>query len=215
VNRGELFAIVGGNGAGKTTVLSVIAGLLKPHRGKVRSTEKAILLPQDPQTLWTKKTIREELDTEHPALQAVIRQTEIEPLLSRHPYDVSAGEQQRVALAKVLLREPKLLLMDEPTAGIDSFYKTKLAKILKSLTASGTTIVMVSHDIEFCASYADRCALIFDGAVVSSGAAKEFFSGNSFYTTAANRMSLHIVPGLVTVEDIIASFSEGTEGTEK
>jgi energy-coupling factor transport system ATP-binding protein len=230
--KGEILAILGGNGAGKTTVLSLIAGLQKPYRGKIKTNERIALLPQDPKTLWTQKTIREELKSPLAApviagltrpvpgvplhapvnpsliLQNIISQTEIDPLLDRHPYDVSAGEQQRVALAKLLLTEPTLLLLDEPTSGIDSFYKEKLAKILRDLAANGTTIILVSHDIEFCASYADRCALLFDGSIVSQGTAREFFSGNSFYTTAANRMSRHITHGLITVEDIIAAFKE-------
>ena len=104
-------------------------------------------------------------------------------------FDLSGGEVQRAALAKVLLNEPRLLLLDEPTKGLDAFFKEKLAALLRSLTARGTTVLMVSHDVEFCASYADRCALFFDGDAVTTNPPRRFFASNSFYTTAANRIS--------------------------
>ena len=117
---------------------------------------------------------------------------EITELLNSHPYDLSGGEQQRVALAKVLLIDPKILLLDEPTKGIDSFFKLKFAKIIEKLKAQGVTIIMVSHDVEFCAKYADTVSMFFDGGIVTTNTPNRFFSGNSFYTTAANRMSRHI-----------------------
>ncbi len=95
-------------------------------------------------------------------------------------------------------------MLDEPTKGMDGFYKKKLAGILRGLTAEGCTIWMVSHDIEFCAEFGDTCALFFNGSVVTSCAAREFFTGNSFYTTAANRMARKWCPDVVTAEDVIA-----------
>ena len=136
---------------------------------------------------------------------AVSRLCRLEGLLSRHPYDLSGGEQQRAALAKVLLLQPRILLLDEPTKGLDGEFKQVFAQILYDLLRRGVTILMVSHDIEFCAQYAHRCALFFDGNIVSSAAPRRFFSGNSFYTTAANRMARHKLPGAVTAEDVIAA----------
>jgi energy-coupling factor transport system ATP-binding protein len=126
--------------------------------------------------------------------------------MDSHPYDLSGGEQQRAALAKVLLLRPKILLLDEPTKGLDAEFKHVFAGILKSLAASGVAVVMVSHDLEFCAEYADGCALFFDGAIVSEGAPRGFFSGNSFYTTAANRMARDRLPGAVTPGEVIAAL---------
>ena len=133
----------------------------------------------------------------------IIDKTEIRHLLSSHPYDLSGGEQQRAALAKVLLLNPEIILMDEPTKGMDGFYKQKLAGILKSLTAEGRTILMVSHDIEFCAEFGDTCALFFYGSIVTSKPAEEFFAGNSFYTTVANRIARKWYPDAVTAKDVI------------
>ncbi len=133
---------------------------------------------------------------------ALCRLTE---LLDRHPYDLSGGEQQRAALGKVLLLEPEILLLDEPTKGLDAAFKQSFALFFRTLlTAAGTTVVMVSHDVAFCARYAHRCALFFDGSIVAEGTPRDFFSGNSFYTTSANRMARSLLPLAVTPEDVIA-----------
>lgn len=228
VSKGEFYCIVGGNGTGKTTTLSLISGIYKPYRGKILINGKNIskfnvkelfrnnlgVLPQNPQNLFVKKTVELDLyemfwDTKltnkekEERIKEIIEFAEIDELLYSHPYDLSGGEQQRVALAKVLLLEPKILLLDEPTKGLDGYFKERLAIFLKKLTAKGVTIVMVSHDIEFCAKYADKCAMFFDGSIITSNTTREFFSGNSFYTTAANRMARHICPNAVTIEDVI------------
>ncbi|MDR1892288.1 MAG: ATP-binding cassette domain-containing protein [Oscillospiraceae bacterium] len=228
---GELTAILGGNGTGKTTTLTLIAGLNKPYSGKVKINGEALdkipgeklfdsllgVLPQNPQSLFTAKTVREDLleilsdrklsKTEKQGkLRNVAALCHLENLLDSHPYDLSGGEQQWAALAKVLLLEPRILLLDEPTKGLDAEFKTVFALILRNLTTAGVAVVMVSHDLEFCAEYADRCALFFDGNIVTENVTRTFFSGNSFYTSAANRMARHILPQAVTAEDIIRAL---------
>ena len=135
-------------------------------------------------------------------------------LFDAHPYDLSGGELQRAALAKVLLTEPKLLLLDEPTKGLDSFFKLKFAQLLGKLKEQGTTIVMVSHDIEFCAQYADLVSMFFDGQLVSTETPRRFFGNNSFYTTAANRMSRCIFQNAVTAADVAALYRINMEKTQ-
>lgn len=225
VPAGSLFAIVGGNGAGKSTTLKSVCGICRPYRGKIRIFGKPIekykstqlfhgclaMLPQDPKSLFVRKTVREELGemTKDAAkIQRTAEICEVLPLMDSHPYDLSGGEQQRVALAKVLLTEPKLLLLDEPTKGIDAFFKEKLAEILAQLRKEGMTIVMVSHDVEFCARYADLVSMFFDGQVLTTDTPRRFFGANSFYTTAANRMSRHVLTNAVTAEDIISACEE-------
>ena len=207
IKKGELYAILGGNGSGKTTTLSLISKINKPYRGKIIADGKIGLLPQNPQTLFTGKTVEEDiksmLSKGDERFFEIVSLCELSHLLERHPYDLSGGEMQRVALAKVLLTNPEILLLDEPTKGMDAHFKNKLSGILASLKARGVTIVMVSHDIEFCAKYADRCAMFFDGGIVSENTPFEFFSGKSFYTTAANRMSRGIIDNCITTEDII------------
>jgi energy-coupling factor transport system ATP-binding protein len=169
------------------------------------------MLPQDPKSLFVKKTVREDLEemTKNKTLINEIATTcQIESLLGSHPYDLSGGEQQRAALAKVLLTQPKLLLLDEPTKGIDSFFKETLAIILCKLKEQGVTIVMVSHDVEFCAKYADQVSMFFDGQILTTDTPRRFFGANSFYTTAANRMSRHVFRNAVTAEDVILLYKK-------
>lgn len=221
-----LFAIMGGNGSGKSTLLKAICGISYPQRGNVSVLGKRLkdwkgnslfqnglaMLPQDPQSLFVKKTVFDDLcemvvsesDSEcADRINAVAVQCEIDHLLDQHPFDLSGGEQQRVALAKVLLCNPRVLLLDEPTKGIDAFFKQKLGTILQSLLSQGVTIVMVSHDVEFCAQYATLVSLFFDGAVMATNTPRSFFSENSFYTTAANRMSREVFVNAITDEDVI------------
>lgn len=225
---GELLAVLGGNGTGKTTTLSLLSGMRRPYRGQVLIKGREIhsipdsekysgmlgVLPQNPQSLFVKKTVELDLhemlksskaskDERQRRVNRVARLCELEHLTDRHPYDLSGGEQQRAALAKVLLTEPEILLLDEPTKGMDAEFKQVFAGILRRLLSQGVTAIMVSHDIEFCARYAHRCALFFDGSIVTEGTPEEFFSGNSFYTTAANRMARHLLPSAITAEDII------------
>ena len=212
VQKGEIYALLGGNGTGKTTTISVIGGLLKAYRGKVKkNNDKMGILPQNPQSLFVMNKVEKELfhttKSKEEALE-MARFTGIDHLLEQHPYDLSGGEQQRLALCKVLLLEPQILLLDEPTKGLDNEFKEKLGELLLSLKQAGKTILMVSHDVEFCAVYADTCALSFNGSLVSQGSPKEFFSGAGFYTTAANRIARHIWPQAITTEEVIALCNE-------
>jgi len=228
VPTGTLYAIVGGNGAGKSTTLKAVCGICKPYRGKVKVFGKPVekykanelfggclaMLPQDPKSLFVKKTVREdlaEMTKDEKRIAEIAAVCEIEGLLDSHPYDLSGGEQQRSALAKVLLTSPKLLLLDEPTKGIDSFFKEKLADILCKLKEQGITIVMVSHDVEFCAKYADMVSMFFDGQMLTTDTPRRFFGNNSFYTTAANRMSRHVFSMAVTAENVVELCRQNKE----
>ena len=220
VYPGTLHAIVGGNGAGKSTALKAFAGLIKPYRGKVAVLGKPLdkykpgelykggiaMLPQDPRGLFSYTTLEQELEemtTDRERIAEAARLCQVEELLKSHPQDLSGGEQQRAALAKVLLTEPKVLLLDEPTKGIDSFFKERLAGILRELRDRGIAITLVSHDVEFCARYADFVSMFFDGQILTTDSPRQFFGGNSFYTTAANRMSRHVFSMAVTGEDVV------------
>ncbi len=232
VKKQEFVTIIGGNGTGKSTVLAILSGLQKPYHGKVFLFSKALksysnkqlyqqyltLLPQNPKTLFVQKTVRQELNELahlHKVSEAKIQETiqlfNLTHLLNRHPYDLSGGEQQKLALAKLLLIEPKILLLDEPTKGLDAHAKEELAGILKDLQARGMTIIMVTHDIEFSAQYSNRCALFFDGSIVSEGEPRAFYSGNNFYTTAAHRISRDLLSNAITCEDVVTLCKESSD----
>ena len=223
----ELFCLLWGNGVGKTTTLKALSGQILPQSGSIIIDGKKVqknnlkelfhgtlaMVPQNPQALFTELSVEEELleavyylkmpdEVKVEKIEKMLSLMEIEHLRNAHPYDLSGGEQQRLALGKILLLEPKILLLDEPTKGLDPFFKITLAGVFKKLTQAGVTIFMVSHDVEFCAEYADHCAMAFDGDVVSVGTPTEFFAGNNFYTTAANRVARRWFPKAVTWEEV-------------
>ena len=217
--KGELFCILGGNGSGKTTALSAAAGLLKPYSGYIKVFKKKLneyknrslyreclaMLPQDVQTGFLKNSVREELKECGANISEL--PYDISDLFEKHPYDLSGGEQQLVALAKVLAAKPSLLLLDEPTKGLDAYAKLNIIKILRILNAKGMTIVIVTHDVEFAALCSDRCSLFFNGKIVSTERPNAFFSQNTFYTTAVSRMTRGYFDNAVTLDDIIELYS--------
>lgn len=227
--KGEIVSIVGMNGSGKSTMLSAMARLITPYKGKIKLDGKPIkslttkqlyrnnlaMLPQNPQSVFVMENVYDDLNeickstdcAEKTASEEIARVSDllgISHLFKRHPFDLSGGEQQKVALAKMLLLNPKILLLDEPTKGIDPQYKNELAQTLIALKKSGVAIIIVTHDIEFSASFSDRCAMIFDGEIINIAKTTEFFSGNSFYTTNANKMSRHIFDRAITCKDVIS-----------
>ena len=229
IKKGEFFAIVGGNGTGKTTALSLMSGLYTPYRGDVIINGQKIkkikdlyngtlgVLPQNPQSVFVKNTVHLDLleilsevkiskEEKQKRVMDMAKLCRIEDLMDSHPYDLSGGEQQRAALAKVLLMSPQILLLDEPTKGLDAHFKGELADILYNLKNNGVTVVMVTHDIEFCAEFADRCAMFFDGNITSVDRPRKFFGGKNFYTTAANRMARTTIPDAILTSDIILAL---------
>lgn len=228
VYKGEIYTILGGNGTGKTTTLGIISKQLKLQRGKVIINNKDLkkynnkslykenlaMLPQNPQSLFVHETLRSDLeevlilrniDKEKikEDIDKVSKLLNIVDLLENHPYDLSGGELQRAGLAKIMLLNPSIILLDEPTKGLDAHHKEDIANVLIKLKERGLTLVIVSHDIEFSARYSDRCAMFFDGTVVSESNPRKFFNGNSFYTTVANRISRGIFEDAILYEDIV------------
>lgn len=224
VYEGEIFCILGGNGSGKTTALSMAAGVKRAYSGKVKIFEKAIekykggelyrgvvsLLPQDIEPIFLKDTVAEEL-------KSVDRDgydflTLDSSLLSRHPYDLSGGQQQILGLLKTLSTKPRLLLLDEPTKGLDSASKLALSSALKQLKETGMTIVAVTHDAEFAADTADRCAMFFRGQNICTAPSRDFFKSGSFYTTPFVPMTKGFFEDTpVTLADTVSAYNEATK----
>lgn len=237
IKKGEHFCILGGNGSGKTTTLKILAGLLKPYRGKViidnnKMTKKTTadfnrlgvaMLPQNPESVFLKSRVIDdytelckikgiEKSDYEDKINSVAEKLGIKDLLENHPYDLSGGEIQKCALGKVLISEPKILLLDEPTKGVDAYSKLSLSKILQEIKSDGVTIITVTHDVEFASIVADRCGLFFDGEVLSSLVPQEFFSKNNFYTTASSRISRDKFANAVTVDDVVSLIKEEQNG---
>lgn len=237
IKKGEHFCILGGNGSGKTTTLKILAGLLKPYRGKViidnnKMTKKTTadfnrlgvaMLPQNPESVFLKSRVIDdytelckikgiEKSDYEDKINSIAEKLGIKDLLENHPYDLSGGEIQKCALGKVLISEPKILLLDEPTKGVDAYSKLSLSKILQEIKLEGVTIITVTHDVEFASIVADRCGLFFDGEVLSSLVPQEFFSKNNFYTTASSRISRDKFANAVTVDDVVSLIKEEQNG---
>lgn len=214
IRKGECYGLLGSNGGGKSTLLRVICGLCKPYMGAVSLfgkkqkaykngslfREMLAFLPQEPVTMFVKESVREDLlqSGDKAAVENVAQRMGIEHLLDRHPWDLSGGEIQKCAFAKILLADPKIIVLDECTKGMDSFAKKALGDILLSFKAEGRTILLVTHDLEFAAQYCDRCGLLFDGKIAAEDNAVEFFSHNRFYTTATARLTRGFFSGAVT-----------------
>lgn len=228
IKKGSFFALLGANGAGKTTALSLISGLLTCKQGKIKLFGKPIqkykdhelyskligVLPQKCESLFGGNTVREDLEKSinksvpdkkerQKQIEKLASFCEIMSLLDRHPYDISGGEMQRAALCLVLLKEPQILLLDEPTKGMDNLFKKQFAMKIKELNNKEITVVMVSHDTEFCAEYCDECALIFDGMCALQEESRKFFSKNFFYTTTANKIAREFFPNAVTERQVL------------
>ncbi|MCR4761513.1 MAG: ATP-binding cassette domain-containing protein [Oscillospiraceae bacterium] len=224
VQTGEFYCMIGGNGAGKSTVLAVLSGIRKCYAGKIEIFGKPIrdykqrslhqqcvtLLPQDVQTVFLCNTAAEELAEIDRNYETALADFpfDLSPLYGQHPYDLSGGEQQLLALAKVMLTRPRLLLLDEPTKGLDAQSKLRLAEVLHGLQAQGVTVLMVTHDIEFAACHADRCGFLSRGALISADVPQRFFAENAFYTTAASRISRGFYQQTVTVGQIVRLVQE-------
>lgn len=224
LHKAEVFSILGGNGAGKTTTINIISGLDKPYKGSITINGKKIsryknnslyrnnlaVLPQNPTTLFVKNTVKEDLKEVISLyqncdihVQKIAEELNIKHLLNKHPYDLSGGEQQKCAIAKVLLTKPKILLLDEPTKGLDAYYKNNLISLILKLKGNGISVLMVTHDVEFAAIVSDRCALFFDGKIVCENNPNEFFSNNNFYTTSASRISRDLFENAILCDEVV------------
>ncbi|MCR4842093.1 MAG: ATP-binding cassette domain-containing protein [Eubacterium sp.] len=218
IRAGEVISLFGANAGGKSTALRILCGLDTPRDGVVRYLGKRIkkdgwkelyggalgVLPQNPSLLFTERTLREELlvtasEEDADRLCGLFELTE---LMESHPDDLSAGQAQSLALAKIIALRPRVLLLDEPTKGMDVTRKAILADVLEGLKNSGVGILLITHDTEFSALCADRCAFMFGGGVVSVAKTGEFMSGGGFYSTAANRMAGGYFPGVLTAGEV-------------
>lgn len=188
-SAGAVHAVAGGNGCGKSTMLSVLAKTAKLQRGRmVRGAASAALLPQNPKALLVAETVRDELMEwsstcgydENLARERAV-QLGLDGLETRHPYDLSGGQRQLLALAKLLLIGPELLLLDEPTKGLDLESRRIIARALRDHAKAGGTVIMATHDLDFAEQVADDVAMMFDGEIACMEPPADFFADNVFY----------------------------------
>ena len=214
VNKGEIYSLMGLNGSGKSTLLSILSGIKKPLSGKVRILGRDIKgyrngelykdclvsVPQDPTWIFSKETVEEEL--KGCSFGEELISYDLKKIYSHHPYDISGGERQLVVLAKALSKNPKVLLLDEPTKGLDFSSKGVITKILKELASKGITVLIVTHDVEFACDVSDRCGLLFNGTIVSEDIPEKFFAG-AYYSTSIAKATSGIFENIVRAEDLV------------
>lgn len=232
IYTGEILTLIGGNGAGKSTLLQLISGQRKAFRGKIYYKEQRLrynktfyqqnlaFLPQNPLLLFLENTVRKDYEvfckrhglSKKEAENRIARSSEclkLHKYLDQHPEDLSGGQRQKVAIGKLLLYNPEILLLDEPTKGLDPVAKAELKAVLKKLQQQGTTLLIVTHDLEFAAAISTRCGLLFDGEVVAVTPPEDFFKAHHFYTTAAKLITKDASDSIILTNELIASIPKG------
>lgn len=220
VREGELVALMGRNGSGKTTLLRTMAGLQRVASGSVETLGldmtrnhpadlqgRVGYLPQQATTMFYREKLADELSDggkiDTLDVQALLARFELEDHASNHPLDLSGGERERAALASVLARSPRLLLLDEPTRGMDAWRKETLAKHLQTLAGSGVAVVLVTHDVELVAKCASRVVMLADGQVLNDEPARSALTGSLTWSTQINKV---FGGSWMTVNDVLAAI---------
>ena len=206
-HAGEVVVLMGPNGGGKTTLLRVIAGLQKPLAGRVwRSPGRVAYLPQDPGVLLHRSSVRDEVrytlrraKSDQPA-GLMLGRLGLTALAGRYPGDLSSGQRQRAALAAILAGAPTLILLDEPTRGMDLRARLALTALLREMTGAGASAVVATHDADLAGSIADRVLVVAESQVKEPGGPRTALSGDGPYATDIGR----IYPGgPVTLEELL------------
>lgn len=201
----DIACLIGSNGSGKTTLLKLLAAILKPSSGKLRlKTKKICYMPQNINSYFIKDTVLEEIGVSEQLDEGyysyLMERLNLGHLLSRHPFDISEGERQKVCLFSILISKPDLILLDEPTKGMDLGSKIVLKELLEK---SGAAVLMSTHDLEFAAFVSGRCLMLFDGDIAYGGSAGSFFGGNRYYTTQINKAVKHIDEKAIYLRDVL------------
>ncbi|MCT4621782.1 MAG: ATP-binding cassette domain-containing protein [Marinisporobacter sp.] len=218
--KGEIFGIMGENGGGKSTLLKNISGLVKPTKGKLLVKGEVGYLSQNPNDYLFNDTVYEEIKytldqkgiNDLSRIEKVCKELDILKYKDKNPRDLSGGEKQRVALASILVMEPEILILDEPTRGLDRNLKERLGRIIKELQRNGKTVILVTHDVEFVGKYCDRVCLMFDGSVAQVGSKYKVMTDGIYYATQMNKLFSGYVDKILTLEDamsVVDSLKEG------
>jgi energy-coupling factor transport system ATP-binding protein len=227
VNPGETVAVMGRNGAGKSTLLKCLMGLLEPQSGEVVMngrrvngrdvadiSREAAYLPQNPDDLLFAESVTDELTItlrNHNLLHkngvpGMLQQLGLAEMAAEYPRDLSVGQRQRVALGAVTITRPRLLLLDEPTRGLDYQAKASLVSIWQQWLAEGMGLLLVTHDVELVAQIADRVVLLSQGEVIAAGPTAEILATSPLFAPQIAR--LFPDSGWLTVEDALAGMGD-------
>jgi energy-coupling factor transport system ATP-binding protein len=231
LRRGELVALMGENGAGKSTLVRHFNGLLAPQRGRVtllgrdvarlsvaEAARSCALLGQNPADYFVRDTVAEEIDHTLTHVEAdgarrnvlaarIVAELDLAGLLRSDPRALSGGERTRVALAAVACGDPALVVLDEPTRGMDPAHKLALTAVLRRWTAAGRCVLVVTHDVEFAARCASRVVVLGDGGVLADGPAADVLNGSLFFSTQVNRLLRHALPGVLHEDEVVWGVS--------
>lgn len=223
INSGEFVEIMGPNGAGKSTLFKSFMGFTK-YKGSIKLFGKEVskykkndlikkigYISQNPNDYISKETVYDEIKftldnygiKNYELIDTALNNLGIDNLKNKNPRDISGGEKQRVAIASILVMEPEIILLDEPTRGLDFKTKNLLGNTLKELNKKGSTIIMITHDIEFAAEFANKFILLFNGEAVQSGTKEEVFTGGTYYNTSMNKLFRNIDDGIFTIDDVL------------
>jgi len=221
IEKEDFIGIMGANGAGKSTLLNSLIGL-KEYKGSIKVFGNEVkkmninkiassigYVSQNPNDYISKSTVYEELKFtmdnynafNKEELEKVLRDLDIYELKDKNPRDLSGGQKQRVAIGSILVMKPKILLIDEPTRGLDLEIKNKLGRVLKNLNRNGTTIIMVTHDVDFACDFCKSFALMFNGEIVSKGSRDEVLSHGIYYTTSINKLFKNVNEKIFTLNE--------------
>ena len=205
IRQGDVVALLGRNGAGKSTLLRALAGLVSPARGTVEGTARAAYVPQDPNSLLAANTVRAELvetgrllgRPDPAAVDHWLDALGLHELADRHPRSLSGGERQRVAIAAVAVGGAPILLLDEPTRGMDAASRDALERAMREHAVSGGAVVLATHDAELSARCATRAVVLAEGETIAHGPARDVLAGSLFAPQV-----MRVLPPFLTVEEV-------------
>ncbi|NPV43493.1 MAG: ATP-binding cassette domain-containing protein [Firmicutes bacterium] len=220
VFKKEILGIMGGNGGGKSTLLKTISGLLKPAKGKLSVKGDVGYLSQDPNDYLFNDTVYEELRftldskkiRDYSRIEKTLKELNIFEYKDKNPRDLSSGEKQRAALASILVMEPEILLLDEPTRGLDRELKDKLKTMILKFREKGKTVILVTHDVEFVGKLCDRVCLMFDGQIAQVGSKYDVLTSGIYYSTQMNKLFSGYAEEILTLEDALGCIRLLREG---
>jgi energy-coupling factor transporter ATP-binding protein EcfA2 len=228
IRKGQLYCVLGENGAGKSSLLRAVLGDIRPQKGAVSLMGRSVLdvswddrikllgyLSQHPSDYLINETVYQELlftltnrgAVDKDRIEELLNVLDLQHLRDRHPRQLSIGERQRVALGSVLVANPCLLLVDEPTRGLDPVHKKRLGQLFRSIIRENRSILLVTQDIDFAADVADNVILMFQGELIANGNPRDILTEGLYYMTIMARLFRNKRDHILTYQDACLSVN--------